>query len=61
MGLTNAPSGSQTKMNTLFGKHVNRWVCIYLDNVLVFSQTEEEHFQHTRWVLDILRTNGLKA
>jgi hypothetical protein len=61
MGLTNAPAVFQTKMNTLFGKHVNRWVCIYLDDVLIFSKTEEEHFQHIRWVLDILQKNGLKA
>jgi hypothetical protein len=36
-------------------------VCIYLDDVLIFSKTEEGHFQHIRWVLDILEKNGLKA
>jgi hypothetical protein len=61
MGLTNAPAVFQAEMNKVFGPHLNKCVCIYLDDVLVFSKTEEDHFQHLQLVLDILKRHDLKA
>jgi hypothetical protein len=46
MGLSNAPAVFQAEMSQLFGPHLHKCVCIYLDDILIFSKTEEEHFQH---------------
>jgi hypothetical protein len=39
MGLSNAPAVFQSVMNRLFAPLLNKFVCIYLDNILVTSQT----------------------
>jgi hypothetical protein len=59
MWLTNAPAVFQAKMNELFRPYLNKFVCIYLDDILIFSTTEEEHLEHLRLVLNILKS--LKA
>jgi transposase InsO family protein len=60
-GLCNAPAVFQTVMNRQFGAALNKFLCVYLDDLLVFSRTAEEHLQHLKWVLDRLRTSKLKA
>jgi hypothetical protein len=60
-GLCNAPAMFQSLMHSVFGKALNKYVCVYLDDILVFSKTKEEHLQHLRMVFDTLRTNGLRA
>ena len=57
--LTNAPATFQTLMNDIFRPMLDECVIIYLDDILVFSQTEEEHAAHLRQVLAILRANKL--
>jgi hypothetical protein len=54
-GLTNSPAVFQTTMNKLFREVIGKFVLVYLDDILVFSKTLEEHEQHIRYVLDILR------
>jgi len=54
-GLTNAPAVFQHAMNRVFGTHVSKCVCVYLDDILMFSRTKEEHFQHLELVLKLLR------
>jgi hypothetical protein len=61
MGLTNAPAVFQAQMNQMLGPHLNRFVCIYLDDILIFSKTEDEHFHHLQQVLHTLRQKELKA
>ena len=61
MGLSNAPAVFQTAMNTVFGSMLNKFVCVYLDDILIFSKTEEEHFQHLEQVLSLLEQHDLKA
>ncbi|GEQ72886.1 hypothetical protein JCM33374_g6574 [Metschnikowia sp. JCM 33374] len=60
-GLTNAPATFQHLMNHIFRTLLNRSVVIYLDDILVFSKTVEEHRIHLRQVLEILRTHKLVA
>jgi hypothetical protein len=57
-GLCNAPAVSQSLMH---GKAFNKYVCVFLDDVLVFFKTKAEHLRHLRFVFETLRTNGLRA
>ena len=54
-GLTNAPSTFQRCMNHLFKQLP--FVAVYLDDILIFSKTAEEHLEHLRQVLQILKDN----
>ncbi len=60
-GLTNAPSTFQRLMNTVFEGVIDIFVTVYLDDVLVFSATEEEHEAHLRETFLRLRAHGLHA
>lgn len=59
-GLTNAPATFQRLMNTIFQSQRNH-VLVYLDDILVFSKTPEEHLQHLRQVFDTLREQKFYA
>jgi hypothetical protein len=58
-GLTNARASFQHFVNDVFHQHVDNFVIVYLDDILVYSNTLEEHRQHVRTVLELLRDNGL--
>jgi hypothetical protein len=58
-GLANAPSAFMRRMHDILGKY--KFVAIYLDDILIFSQNESEHMDHVRAVLESLREAGLKA
>ena len=60
-GLTNAPAVFQHMMNDIFREHLDDFVVIYLDDILIFSKNEEEHEKHVRLVLEKLRKRGLYA
>lgn len=60
-GLTNAPASFQHLMNNNFRDMLDKFIVIYLDDILVFSQTESEHIQHVKEVLERLRKTGLFA
>ena len=52
-GLTNSPATFQTMMNDIFQDLISEGViCVYLDNILIFTETMEEHDQETRLVLE---------
>lgn len=53
-GLTNAPVVFQALVNDVLQYMLNRFVLVYLDNILIFSWTLEEHVQHVRMVLQRL-------
>jgi RNase H-like domain found in reverse transcriptase/Reverse transcriptase (RNA-dependent DNA polymerase)/Integrase zinc binding domain/Retroviral aspartyl protease len=61
MGLTNAPATFQETMNGVFGDRIGRFVLVYLDDILVFSKTPEEHVEHLREVLELLRKHEFRA
>jgi hypothetical protein len=52
-GLTNSPSTFQTMMNEIFQDLIMEGVvCVYLDNILIFMKSIEEHRQITRLVFE---------
>jgi hypothetical protein len=57
-GLTNAP---QRFMNTIFGDLLDVFLIVYLDDLLIFSNSRTEHREHVQDVLQHLRQHGLSA
>lgn len=60
LGLTNAPAVFQELMNDILRDMLDIFVVVYLDDILVFSKTLEEHILHVRLVLSRLLDNGLR-
>ena len=60
-GVTNAPSTFQRMINSVFKEELDNFVLVYLDDILVFSTTLEEHIQHIRKALERLRSAKLYA
>jgi hypothetical protein len=58
-GLTNAFTTFMRLINYIFKEHLRKIVVIYLDDILVFSKTWEDHSLHVRTILDLLRTHKL--
>ena len=54
-GLCNAPAIFQRLMNKVFTTHIGDFILAYLDDILVFSRSIEEHWQHLWLALDKLR------
>ena len=53
-GLCNAPATFQRLMNKVFAKEINYFILVYLDDILIFSRSVEEHWQHLRQALQRL-------
>ena len=58
-GLTNAPTTFMWLIKVFFKKHLGRIMVIYLDDILIFNHTWDEHMQHVRQILQILGVNKL--
>ena len=50
-GVSNAPATFQRLMNKVFAKELDAFILVYLDDILVFSRTKEEHLEHIRTAL----------
>ncbi|KAE8238369.1 hypothetical protein A4X06_0g8816, partial [Tilletia controversa] len=60
-GLCNAPGTFQRLMNDLFRPFLDRFVIVYLDDILIYSETLEEHQRHVAQVLKLLQDEQLYA
>ena len=60
-GLTNAPAYFMYLMNSIFFEELDVFVVIFIDDILIFSKTEEEHAEHICIVLQKLRDHRLYA
>jgi hypothetical protein len=58
-GLTNAPAYFMYLMNKVFMEYLDNFVVVFIDDILIFSKTEEEHEKLLRMVLEKLRSNQL--
>nr|GFB21668.1 uncharacterized protein [Tanacetum cinerariifolium] len=58
-GLINAPATFCTLMNKLFHPFLEKFVVVYLDDIVVYSHTLEEHVLHLKQVFQVLRDNEL--
>ncbi|GBG79965.1 hypothetical protein CBR_g30227 [Chara braunii] len=59
-GLRNAPGTFQHAMNRIFHDYLDKFVVVYLDDILIFSKTVEEHVAHLDKVLSLLRQHKFK-
>jgi hypothetical protein len=57
--LTNAPAYFMYLMNKVFMEYLDKFFVVFIDDILVYSKTEEEHEEHLRLVLEKLRANQL--
>jgi hypothetical protein len=60
-GLTNAPAYFMYLMNKVFMEYLDKFVVVFIDDILVFPRSEEEHEEHLRLVLQKLRKHQLYA
>ncbi|WVZ76388.1 hypothetical protein U9M48_024365 [Paspalum notatum var. saurae] len=60
-GLTNAPAYFMNLMNKVFMEYLDKFVVVFIDDILIYSKTEEEHEEHLRLVLQKLRDHKLYA
>jgi len=58
-GLTNAPATFCTLMNNVFKDYLDKFVVIYLDDIIIYSNKLEEHVEHLEAVFKVLRENSL--
>ena len=60
-GLTNAPATFQALMNRILQPYTDRFVVVYLDDIVIYSRSIAEHEQHVAQVLEALRKEHLFA
>ena len=60
-GLTNAPAVFMDLMNRVFHPYLDKFVIVFIDDILVYSKNDDEHAAHLRIVLQTLRERQLYA
>ena len=60
-GLTNAPAVFMDLMNRVCKPYLDKFVIVFIDDILIYSRTKEEHGQHLQIILELLRKEKLYA
>ncbi|GJZ24852.1 hypothetical protein Tco_0562311 [Tanacetum coccineum] len=60
-GLTNAPAIFMDLMNSICRSYLDKFVIVFIDDILIYSKTQEEHVEHLRLVLGLLKKEKLYA
>ncbi|GJR24813.1 putative reverse transcriptase domain-containing protein [Tanacetum coccineum] len=60
-GLTNAPAVFMDLMNKVCRPYLDKFVIVFIDDILIYSKTREEHVEHLRLVLELLKREKLYA
>ena len=58
-GLTNAPIVFMSLMNNVLHKYLDKFVVVFIDDIIIYSKTKEEHEEHLKVVLQVLREHQL--
>jgi len=58
-GVTNAPAVFMDYMNWIFRPFLDKFIVVFIDDILIYSKTQEEHAEHLRLVLSVLREKQL--
>jgi hypothetical protein len=58
-GLMNAPATFQTLINRILHPFINKFIVVYLDNITIYSNSEEQHLAHLRQVFETLAKHKL--
>jgi hypothetical protein len=60
-GLFNAPTVFMFLMNGIFKNYLDKFFIVFLDDILIYSRSEEDHDHHLKLVLQVLREHQLYA
>jgi len=50
-GLINALVTFQKRINSVLGEYLDEFIIVYLDNIIIYLESKEEHREHVKWVL----------
>ncbi|KAL5546618.1 hypothetical protein UlMin_006305 [Ulmus minor] len=60
-GLTNAPAAFMDLMNRVFKEYLDKFVIVFIDDILIYSRSRDEHAEHLRVTLQTLKEHRLYA
>ena len=60
-GLTNAPAAFMDLMNRVCSQYLDKFVIVFIDDILIYSKSNEEHSNHLKLILELLRKEKLYA
>src|SRR4051812_24213226 len=60
-GVTNAPGVFMEYMNRIFHEYLDRFVVVFIDDILIYSKSESDHVEHLKLVLQVLKEKKLYA